>query len=66
MLKDLSIDPNQRDDDEATPLHWYISKPRRSRHTLLKKCLQSGREFDINARDRFDNTPLHKAAEVSY
>ena len=29
-------------------------------------CLQSGCGLDIDARDYFDNTPLHIASEVSF
>ena len=29
-------------------------------------CLQSGCGFDVDARDHFDNTPLHIAAKVNY
>lgn len=65
MLKDESIDPNGRDDDYCTPIHYYVMKPRKSRHSLLKKCLQSGRSFDLNALNMDDNTPLHEAAKVS-
>lgn len=66
MLQKDNIDPNGRDDDNTgTALHWYVYKPRQSRHTLLTKCLQSGRNFDLNARDKYDNTPLHIAAQVS-
>ena len=65
MLKDPNIDPNAREDEnDGTALHWYVSKPRQSRHTLLYRSLQSGRDFDLNARDKYDNTPLHIAAEV--
>jgi calcium-independent phospholipase A2 len=63
ILKDPSLDPNVRDDYDNTALHWYVLKPRRQRHTLALKCLQSGRDFDVNACDAVDNSPLHIAAE---
>ena len=65
-FKDKTIVPNIRDDEGYTALHWYVRKSRRDRHKSLLLCLQSGCGFDIDAKDHFDNTPLHIAAEVSF
>ena len=51
-------DPNARDDDKATPLHWaarFTEDP-----AVIEALLQAG--ADPNARDNNRETPLHEAA----
>lgn len=65
LLKNPSVNPNYFDENGYTALHWFVYKPCPNHHQLALKCLQSGRNFNINAKDRSGNSPLHIAAMVS-
>lgn len=65
LLNNDSIDPNAKDGNGCTALHWYVMKPRKHRHELLMRCLESRHPFNVDARDKLNNTALHLAAEVS-
>ena len=50
-------DPNARDENGLTPLHWATTSE------AVTALLQAG--ADLEARDKIGGTPLHRAAELS-
>ena len=61
LLLVYGADPNAKDEDRYTPLHYtcQIFKPSPDRHEMLKKCIESLIEFgaDVRAETKSQCTP---------
>ena len=57
LLDTQLVDPNLRDEDQKTPLHWAAL---RDSIAVAKLLLDRGADYE--ARDNWQQTPLHLAA----